>query len=375
MLRRAGGCTTTAFAMTTGLEADPAVSLRVELVQSWLQVVGSAAVPRPALDKAWAQRALELRGPRRWQRVRGPMGALIATLVDMNWEPPGPTHRTDPDGTEWEIDPVGGGILAQVAMHVRKFCVRELWRKAAAHHSGGGVGDDADLTAALRLRAAFKRKGDFQAVGLLDMIVQGAAWTPARRAEAGMTDGGACAFCDDGRPGTLRHQAWECPGVLAGIGEDREEARHFEVVALGPACDGAEAARQRWAEGVPPSECEAFWCRGILPRAGTGPLSALLVAPDHATEFGGSARAGVRLRLTRELGGHFVAGSDGSGGEHARDARLRRAGWGWAILRSHCGRRPSARVPADSAARRALRGRALAEPRLRGRGCCARGLH
>lgn len=33
MLRRTGGCATTAFAMTVGAAADPAVSLRIDLVQ------------------------------------------------------------------------------------------------------------------------------------------------------------------------------------------------------------------------------------------------------------------------------------------------------------------------------------------------------
>jgi hypothetical protein len=55
MIRRSGGCTSTAYAMTVGQSSDPMVSLRVELVRSWLGVAGTTAIQPAALQKVWSQ--------------------------------------------------------------------------------------------------------------------------------------------------------------------------------------------------------------------------------------------------------------------------------------------------------------------------------
>jgi hypothetical protein len=74
-----------------------------------------------------------------------------------------------------------------------------------------------------------------------------------------------------------------------------------------------EASHMRW-------NCEAFWCRGILPKAGTGPLRDLSQAPT------------ADLNLTTSMGQLIVVGSDGSGDEHGSDVRPSRAGWSWTAL-------------------------------------------
>ena len=99
MLRRPGGCTTTAYGMTVGLAADPTITLRVELMQSWLEIAAKPGVPHTALAKVWRRKQTELAGPGRWSKVRGPMSAVIATLQDMRWQPVGPTSwvETSPE--------------------------------------------------------------------------------------------------------------------------------------------------------------------------------------------------------------------------------------------------------------------------------------
>ncbi len=39
MIRKSGGCTTTTFALTVGMEKDPTVNLRIELLTSRTEVV------------------------------------------------------------------------------------------------------------------------------------------------------------------------------------------------------------------------------------------------------------------------------------------------------------------------------------------------
>ena len=188
-----------------------------------------------------------------------------------------------------------------------------------------------------KLRKTCLKEGDFKGAGILDMVAQGAAWPPSRRAAIGAGVSPLCEFCCKESEGTIRHQVWCCPKILAGIGGVREETKHLEEPARAASSVDEPAARRRWAAGVPPAECEAFWLRGILPKAGTGPLRDLLVAgePDHVTI--GHLSPEERITISRRKYGVVVTiGSDGSGGEHGTDPRLRRVGWSWAALKS-CG--------------------------------------
>jgi ribonuclease HI len=189
----------------------------------------------------------------------------------------------------------------------------------------------AEIRALRSARKALVKEGNWKDVALLDIIGQGACWPPAR---CSIMDGGVnaeCQFCRQGVEGTLRHQAWQCPSILQGIGEDREEARHLEALALRAELSEA-ACRDSWSQGIPPPDCEAFWCRGILPQAGTGHLSDLLTAPQAEPVARGRAAPAGELRLTPSLGPLVIVGSDGSGGAHGSDTRLRRVGWSWVAL-------------------------------------------
>ena len=95
MLRRSWGCTTTAFALSVGIDADPSIKLSIEVIESWLQVLAESKVPKEAILRAWDRMKPELLGPRRWLRVKGPMAVVIATLVDMRWQPLAPTRWVD----------------------------------------------------------------------------------------------------------------------------------------------------------------------------------------------------------------------------------------------------------------------------------------
>jgi ribonuclease HI len=331
MIRRSGGCTTTAFALTVGPDSDPMVSIRVELLQCWLQVASTTTVQPVALEKVWCKQAKTLAGPLRWGKVKGPMGAVIATLMDLGWQPEGPTRWGDPQGNRWQIDPRRAGVIPLVLAKIRQSCTSLVWRKANEHYCGQGIGEAADLTALQQVRRACIKQGSWKDAALIDMVAQGACWPPARRAALGEGISSECQFCRQGVEGTLRHQAWQCPVILAGIGAAREEARHLEAAALGPALDEV-VGRARWSEGVPPPNCEAFWCRGILPRAGSGPLKDLLEAPPVEPVASGHAAPLGNLKLTAEMGPLITIGSDGSGGEHGSDTRLRRVGWSWVAL-------------------------------------------
>ena len=83
MIRKSGGCSTTAYATTVGLSKDPTtVSVRVELVDAWLDVANHPAAPKKGHGAVWEKLAKGLACERRWSQVRGHMGAYVAMLMD-----------------------------------------------------------------------------------------------------------------------------------------------------------------------------------------------------------------------------------------------------------------------------------------------------
>ena len=94
------------------------------------------------LYACWRKLTLRLAAPNRWNLVRGPMGAVIATLLDLGWEP------LHPD--EWRAP---GQVVFRFSTSVR--CTRStcgeffdyllagvvdgLWLEAAGRRNGRGL--------------------------------------------------------------------------------------------------------------------------------------------------------------------------------------------------------------------------------------------
>ena len=58
-------------------------------------------------------------------------------------------------------------------------------------------------------------------------------------------------------------------------------------------------------------------------------------APGSPNQVGGETGSRDEIiRLEVRHGTKIIAGSEGSGGKHAIDPRLRRVGWGWCVLRA-----------------------------------------
>ena len=271
MIRKSGGCTTTAFAMTVGPDSDPMIKIRLEVIESWLQVLVETSVPMEAIRRAWGRLRASLEGPRRWASVKGPMAAVIATLVDLRWRPLEPDKWEDEQDTVLEIDPRRAGVVPQVAAAVRQRCREIVWSKAEEHHGGGGLGVDVDCTVFKRMRDRMVKDGDPKNVGIVDLIPQGAAWPPARQAAAfGTGLSPVCEFCK-AATGTLRHQIWGCPVIQEKIGVAREESKEYEHEALKDAIVDERRQLASWARGVPPLSAKSAGAGGSCRPPAPGP--------------------------------------------------------------------------------------------------------
>ena len=89
-------------------------------------------------------------------------------------------HGEDEAGQKWELDFNSPGVVPLMIKKVRDRCISINWAKAGEHHCGEGLEHGADLTSLRKIRKSNAREGNFKEVGILDMLAQGAAWTPER---------------------------------------------------------------------------------------------------------------------------------------------------------------------------------------------------
>ena len=79
--RKAGGCTTTAFALAGLTAADPWVEFPLETVVEFL-IAHMGSGMKLANEQAWQQKLPEMARGARWGRVCGSLSAAMAFLLD-----------------------------------------------------------------------------------------------------------------------------------------------------------------------------------------------------------------------------------------------------------------------------------------------------
>ena len=99
---KAGGCSSTALFLGFGQAGDPAFFLPIEVISNWLMVWKTNPEVRVGIAKVWKASLSDLmKAKGMWLKVRGPLAALQATLLDLGWQPKEVWQWTDPDGEEW----------------------------------------------------------------------------------------------------------------------------------------------------------------------------------------------------------------------------------------------------------------------------------
>jgi len=115
------------------------------------------------------------------------MDNVIVTLLDLNWTPTHPTQWREERGNllQHEDDITDfSPLLAEIGMSVYS----KKWEQTAKHHRGKGLEQGPDLTVAQRHFKKLSSQGLRGHAGMLQCIVAGATWTPARRFDAGLAD-------------------------------------------------------------------------------------------------------------------------------------------------------------------------------------------
>ena len=310
---RFGTCTTTLLALTS--TPDPAIHFPLEQVMTWIDLWRDSPEMRPRLQRAWQRIRTTMSSKTataRWRHARGPLGALIATLLDHGWTPTAADRWEDPAGQGWQIDgdPYDHTHLHQ---HLHHAFGKKLWQQAAAHHLGQGLEDGAYMEPMLGYLGSLRKHGRTREAGTLQAAASAGLWLPARLADAGYDVSPGCPRCGAAREDEL-HRIWKCPCI---------DANASIIKATTHIADRAEQLCQ---------DTPALLLRGLCPTAWVEDIPP---PPDHThTHVDGCfAPLPADAPLQLENLGHLY--SDGTGGIHQSTAIMRRCAWALVAISKH----------------------------------------
>jgi len=319
--RQAGGCTTTALGIIGQGKKDPAYVYRQELLSTWLEL---ANVLNPTqhqmIAAAWQKEAGKLKEPKtRWNRTTGPLTAIISTVWEIGWKPIKPLIWEDKEGQAWRLEPGRPGAKKELAAVLEESIQGLVWKGPAKHHLGKGLEAGVDWTVVEQHRAHLKKKGKYEALVILEGILQGAVWDPQRRTQASRGKGktSACPWCNL-EQADLEHMVWRC--------EAHKQSTDKDIISTNPLCIASVEGCQRY---------PCFWLRGLVPGSWVKEKLAKYedIDSEETKELGWEhlEEGGSDPQQWPKLPEHSMIGTDGSA-RHGNKPRLRRAGWGYIIL-------------------------------------------
>jgi len=194
--------------------ADPAYEANYAPLRCWAEAWHEAgardskAKPGRSGLQASFQKAVhrQHRATQPWRRVRGPAGAVVATLKRLEWRPTSPSLWTTDTGLVVNLDEVSPKVVKRLACEATW---RWLCREAARE-----VGDES-LAAGIWTKPVFAamRGMPRPAASYTRRVAQGTVWTQARLWRAKRAESPVCPKgC--GTPGTIVHRHAECYGEV-----------------------------------------------------------------------------------------------------------------------------------------------------------------
>ena len=293
----ARGCVTTTLALHYGPLHDPGISMPLKVVTSWLALVQKDRSLWARVHATWQRVHDEVvvGDKPMWHKVRGPMGAVIATLHQAGWVARFFEVWRDPVGDRYVLEP--GFPIADFAAHLAHHLGLRLWRQAADHWCGRGLEGGVAVRESFAWHRRLLEAGEFRKAGLLAAILTGSLWPPCRIAAAKGLPLPKCTFC--GEEDDMVHQLWLCP---------RWDAESHPDIA------STQRLRNPREDIV---KEEGLWLRGLLP---AHYLAVESPTPSHwIWHFVGTSQ-----NLRDWPGGTYF--TDGSGGTYSSSPALRRCG-------------------------------------------------
>ena len=312
-LGRHGQCSTSAIAIQFRDGADPAVRIRTQIISQWIGIwVAASEEKRQEIVTLWPRQIHRLQHSARWSRVKGPMQATIATLIDLGWVPNHPDRWMEPPPSDilWTI--TGPGDLEAFKKAIGRSAMASLWNSADAHHCGKGLGGRGSTGCGPDLKSFKRRLKKYQDDGKDDHYMallvagSGACWPRDRKYSTNIIGTQECSRC--GCPcEDMMHFLWGCPANCEILDDAVQDSQSLAQVAL-----RGHANASLWLRGLPPKD--------------SYPIVEPPIESEISYEFGSMATFNYSQS-------YYL---DGSGGARTNDSRLRRCGWAAITIDTSC---------------------------------------
>jgi len=318
----AGRSATIDIAVCLGKRKEPFLLTTVALVREWLKWWRRSPDQHIRATRVWMAIKKTMVGEKlakkRWSLARGPIGALIATLLEIGWVPCGPTRWKDQGDALWRASGKNFDELnKQLENDVHKF----LCRSSTVPWSEGS-GDGLDLWSLQTMVAKLEDKGNSAKAGVYKSIAAGGVMTLERRFPdlEPMHPLKLCRNCRK-EPETALHYFYTCEclpslyGEVAAHSESGEEnAENKDYAACAIAINKSQHLVDDAVLGCGSREQACFYLRGLIPASWT------TFEGEHCVQ---ERRFGQALEAELANVKHVFV--DGSGSD--KDPRLRRCGY------------------------------------------------
>ena len=159
--------------------------------------------------RAWAAASANMKKKSRWNMVRGPMTATMATLRDLSIIPASPwksfpAENLDVDWTCTGGDP--GPFLSEMQQRLS----HKVWEQAALHYHGLGAENGVNMTVLHKHHKQLVARGAHVRAGMLYKIATAQIYDGSRVCEHNPGAQVACVLC--GSPDdSMFHRIYDCP--------------------------------------------------------------------------------------------------------------------------------------------------------------------
>lgn len=317
----AGRSATIDIALSLGKSKEPLLISTIAMVREWLKWWKRSPDQHIRAAKVWSATKHNLQkletSAKRWRAVTGPTSALIATLLDLGWNPVGPNFWRDRSGETWRAK---GKNFDQLHKRLEEDVHVYLCKGSSIPWFEGGQ-DGVDLWSLQKRLTNFENKGRAGDAGVLRSIAAGGTLTLQRRFPdlEPQHPLKLCRQCGT-EAETALHRFWTCPcipelyGHSSEVGTVATDEEKLEVETYEATIEKTQSLKQDAIVGCTTRDQQCFYLRGLLPQGWT-----TCSEPHQVVE----KRFGQALEAEPACVEHIFV--DGSGS--TSDPRLRRCGW------------------------------------------------
>jgi len=210
MVTKTAGRSLTLDLIMAGDGVDPIFRVSEEPLKMWLGALWNGSYHKGDMLRTLSTAIAEVQeSPRPWSRVKGPAGALVATVGRLGWSFVDVVQLRTHRGVVQLLEESPASVIK--LMH--EAC--ELWQWQQVVRTAPELGAIQPLPAFDQLRTLLraKPKAGWTPVeqGYLRSAICGGQWSPLRKFRAGMLPSPQCGNC--GHVGTDGHRVYRCDGM------------------------------------------------------------------------------------------------------------------------------------------------------------------